>query len=274
MQFNLALTLVRLGRPEQAVPPLQRAASSSDEARYLLGSCYFQLLEHEKAIAALKNLAEGPRAEHVLYMLEESNRMLGHGAEARDAFRQLNRRFPDGAWTHYLLAVAYENQANFDKAIEEYKTALARDPKLPNAAFAIGYVYWRQQQFEAAKPWLKKQLETQPCHALAMFYLGQIARTDQDSAAAAHEFRRAIACDATSAEAHLRLGMTLASMNENEEALRELQRAAKLAPDDATAHYRLAVLYRKLGRNSESKAEYEAVRRIQAKNAPTSVVKR
>ena len=266
-EFNLGLTLVRLGRPEKAVVPLQRVVSNaalSAEARYLLGTCYFQLLEHDKAVAVLKDLPEGPRTEHVLYMLEESNRMLGHAAEARDAFRQLNRRFPDSAWTHYLLAVAYENQPAFDKAIEEYKTALARDPKLPNAAFAIGYLYWRQQDTENAKLWLEKQVEAQPCHALAVFYLGQIARAEQDKAAAEKYFRNSLACDADSVEAHLRLGITLDEMNQNTEALRELKRAVELAPNNATAHYRLALIYRKLGRTKDSEAEYDAVRRIKA----------
>lgn len=271
VQFNLGLTLVRLGQPERAVAPLQRAAANPDvsaEARYVLGTCYFQLQEHEKAIEALTGLSDGPRAEHVLYMLEESNRLLRRNAEAREAFRQLNRRFPDSAWTHYLLAVALENRNELDKAIGEYKAALDRDPHLPNAPFAIGYLYWRQQDAETAKSWLEKQVAAQPCHALAIFYLGQIAQADQDKAEAANHYRRAIACDADSPEAHLRLGATLAEMNQNQEALRELKRAVELAPDNSSAHYRLAVLYKKLGRMEEANAEYVTVQRIKAKETP------
>jgi tetratricopeptide (TPR) repeat protein len=271
LQFNLGLTLLRLGRPEQAAAPLERASSDPDlsaEARHLLGTCYFQLLNHAKVVSVLKGLTDGPRAEHVLYMLEESNRMLGHVAEARDAFRELNRRFPDSAWTHYLMAIAYENQPAVDKAIEEYKAALARDPKLPNAAFAIGYLYWRQQDAESAKSWLEKQVETQPCHALAVFYLGQIARAEQDKAAAEKHYRRAISCDADSVEAHIRLGMTLEDMNQNAEAIVELKRAIELAPENSTAHYRLALVYKKVGRAKDSEAEYEIVRRLKSSEKP------
>lgn len=271
VQFNLGLTLVRSGRPDQALAPLQLAAAdpkTSDEAKYLLGTCYFELMQHEKAAAVLQGLTNGSRAEHVLYMIEESNRMLGRPAQARDAFRELNRRFPDGAWTHYLLGVAYENQAQLDKAIEEYKAALARDPKLPNAAFAIGYIYWRQRDAESAKTFFEKQLESQPCHALSIFYLGQIARADQNAASAATHFRRALACDADSPETHLRLGMTLAEMNQDREALEELKRAVALAPDNPTAHYRLALLYKKLGRAEESRTEYATVRRLRSGKAP------
>jgi tetratricopeptide (TPR) repeat protein len=276
IQFNIGLTLIRSGHPEKAIPILERLANDpalANEARYLIGSSYFQLLDYGKAADVLKDLTEGPRAEHVLYMLEESNRLQGRLAEAREAFRQLNRRFPDSAWTHFLLGVAYENQAELDKAIEEYKTALARDPKLPNGPFAIGYLYWRQHDSETAKSWLENQVAAQPCHALAVFYLGQIARAAQDTAEAAKYYRRSISCDADSPEAHLRLGMTLAEMNQNEEALRELTRAVKLAPENPAGHYRLGLLYKKMGRLKESSVEYETVRRLQEKEGAEPAAK-
>ncbi len=275
-QFNIALTLVRSGQPEKAIPLLEHVAADADlapEARYLIGSSYFQLLDYPKAVDALKDLTGGPRAEHVLYMLEEANRLQGRQAEARDAFRQLNRRFPDSAWTHFLLGVAYENQAELDKAVAEYKTALARDANLPNAPFAVGYLYWRQHDSETAKSWFEKQLAAQPCHALAVFYLGQIARADQDTEGAAKYYRRSISCDADSPEAHLRLGMTLAEMNQNDEALRELTQAVKLAPDNPAGHYRLGLLYKKLGRSKASSAEYDTVRRLQEKQGAEGPVK-
>ena len=269
-QFNLGFELAKSGRPKDAIDHLQRASADpalASESLYLLGACYFQLGRYPNAIASLDGLTNGSRADHVLYMLEESHRLLNHQPEAREAFRQLNRRFPDSAWTHYLLANAYEQQAQYDQAIAEYTAALARDPHLPNAPFAIGYMFWRQQDLDNAKTWFEKELAAQPCHALASFYLGQIARAGQDWTDAAKNFRRSLACDDTSSETHLRLGMTLTELNQDQEALRELRRAAQLAPENPTAHYRLAVLYKKLGRTAESQAEYDTLKRIQSKEA-------
>jgi tetratricopeptide (TPR) repeat protein len=269
IQFNLGLTLARAGRPKDALPPLKIAAADSAlsaEARYLLGGCYFILSDYSPSVEALQGLDQGPRADHVLYLLEESYRRLGRVPEAGEAFRQLNRRFPDSAWTHYLLGNAYEHDARLDQAIEEYKTALARDPVLPNARFSIGYLYWRQQDLDTAKSWFEQELARQPCHDLASFYLGQIARDGQDPKGAAQRYRQSLACEANSAEAHLRLGIALGELNQNAEALGELRRAAELAPDNPAVHYRLGLLYRKLGRTAESQAEYDTVRRLQAKD--------
>jgi tetratricopeptide (TPR) repeat protein len=268
VQFNLGLTLARSGRAKEAILSLERAAAEptiAPEARYLLGTCYFHLADYARTVDAVKDLTDGPRAEHVLYLLEESHRLRGERAEARDAFRQLNRRFPDSAWTHYLVGNAYENQAQYEQAIAEYKTALERDAAMPNVRFAIGYLYWRQQDMDAAKSWFERELTAQPCHALASFYLGQIARAAQDLKTAARQFGQSIACDATSAESHLRLGMTLTEMGRYQEALGELQRAVRLDPDARAPHYRLALLYRQLGRAADSEAEFETIRRIDAK---------
>lgn len=261
------MELLRSGRPKEAIAHLKNAVSDpalSAEARYLLGAAYFSLADYAEAAAELQDLKDGARADHVLFMLEESNRLLNRAKEAREYFVALNRGFPDSPWLHYLLGAAYENQSQPEKALEEYKLALARDPHQPNANFAVGYLYWRQQDYEAAKPWLEKELSNQACHAPAAFYLGEIARTAQDLQTEARFYRMAIECDPEMANAHLRLGIVLAEMNQNRQAVEELLHAAKLDPANPSPHYRLALVYKKLGRAAEARSEYDTVTRLQA----------
>jgi tetratricopeptide (TPR) repeat protein len=261
------LALVQSGHPKDAIDHLKRAASDptlSSEARYLLGVAYFSLADYANAVSELQDLTEGSRADHVLFILEESNRLLARVKEARQYFVKLNRGFPDSPWLHYLLGAAYENQSEPEKALSEYKLALSRDPHQPNASFAIGYLYWRQQDYEAAKPWLEKELSNQACHAPAAFYLGEIARTGLDLQTGARLYRKAIECDPGMANAHLRLGTVLAETNQNQEALQELLRAAELDPQNPAPHYRLALVYKKLGRTTEASSEYDIVSRLQA----------
>ena len=267
VQFNLGLVAIRLGQPRQAIPPLRKAAadpSLAAEAHYLLGAAYFESGEFPEVAAPLAGLENSPHAEHVLFMLEESHRLTHRAAEARQAFHLLNSRFPDSPWVHYLLANAYENQAENEKAIAEYKVALVNAPKLPNANFAIGYLYFQDKDFEQAKPWLRKELTVQSCHTLAYYYLAEIARTGGDAHDAGRQYRRALACDDRNAKAHVGLGILLAGLHRNEEAVRELQHAIRLDPADATPHYRLAVLYRDIGRKAEADAEYARVKKINA----------
>jgi tetratricopeptide (TPR) repeat protein len=267
IQFNIGLSSLRLGQPKQAVPALRLALTDptlTSEAHYLLGAAYFESADYSEVAAELSELRDSSHAEHVLYMLEESYRLTGKVSEAQQMFHQLNSRFPDSPWVHYLMGAVFESQADHEKAIAEYEAALAKNPKLPNANFAIGYIYWQDKAFEKAKPWLNKELSVQPCHALACFYLAETARTNGDPAAAAALYRRSIACEDRNAKTHMGLGIALTALHRNDEAVAEFRRAIDLDPADAAAHYRLALLYRTLGRKAEADAEYERVKKIHA----------
>jgi tetratricopeptide (TPR) repeat protein len=266
VQLNLGLTLIRKGQLEQAIAPLRKAAEDpvlAPEAHFLLGADYFQSGEYAKAVTALDGLENAAHSEQVLYMLEESYRRTAHIEEAKQAFHQLLSRYPDSAWTHYLMGTAFEEQQQLDKAIEEYKQALAKDAAIPNANFAIGYIYWRQQDTENAREWLQREAN-KGCHGLANFYLGEIARGEREEQLAETLYRRALQCDPTSGDAHLRLGIVLADEKHYKEAITQLKQAIRLQPTASSAHYHLAEVYSQTGRSVEAKAEYEKVRQIQA----------
>jgi tetratricopeptide (TPR) repeat protein len=266
IDFNIGLTLVRMGKLNDAIAPLSRAArnpSLAGEAHFLLGASYFENRQYQQAISELATLKDSPHAERSLYMLEESNRLLGHVADAREAFRQLNRKFPNSAWMHFLLATAYENQQKWDDAIKEYQKALETDSAIPNASFAIGYLYWREHNFEASRKWLQKEV-AHGCHALANFYLGEITRADKDIASAERYYRGALKCDGSLADAHVRLGILLSEQKRYAEAIAQLKEAIQIDPASSSPHYHLAALYRKTGQKAEADAEYFKVRQIQA----------
>ena len=271
-QFNLGFELLQKGHLTDALVHLQKSAKDpafSGESRFLLGVDWFELRNYEKAIAELTDLVDSAHAERVLYMLEESNRLMNRQEQARQFFRQLNQRFPDSAWIHFLMATAYENQEQLDKAISEYKQALQKDHSLPNANFAIGYLYWRQQNSEEAKPWFETEVRA-GCHALANFFLGEIARTNTDPQKAEFFYRQSIHCDPSYPDAHLRLGMVLETQHHYSEAIAELKKAVALKPDQSAPHYRLALLYRKTGQTAKAEDEYAQMHRLQAASGADS----
>ncbi len=266
IEFNLGLALVRKARLKEAVAPLQQAAQDPNlaaEAEYALGADYFESKQYEQAIAELRGLENGDRAERVLYMMEESNRRTGRIADAKSAFHQLLTRFPDSAWTHYLMGTAYEDRQELDKAVEEYKLALEKDPRIPNANFAIGYIYWRQQDMDKAGEWLQKETLS-GCHALANYYLGQMAATEDDLPKAEALYRRALQCDPSNSDAHLRLGIVLGRRKRYAEAVGQFKEAIRLDPGGSSAHYHLATVYKQMGRTADAEKEYRTVRQLEA----------
>jgi tetratricopeptide (TPR) repeat protein len=266
IQLNLGLALIRAGKLDDAIAPLENAARDAalaGEAHMLLGADYFESKQYGKAIDELKNLQNNARQDRVFYILEESYRLTGQKAEARDAFHQIITRFPDSGWTHFLLASAYENQQQPEKAIAEYRAAIASDPDIPNARFAIGYLCWRQQDPEHARMWLQYEA-ARGCHSLANYYLGEIARAEKDIARAETLYGRAIACDPSNGDAHLRLGSVLMDQKRYREALVELRKAVELEPGQSAPHYHLGALYRQMGRKADAESEYRKVREIHA----------
>ncbi len=266
IQYNLGLALSHKGRLREAVVPLKKAAADpalAAEARFLLGADYFEDKDYAAAAGELRKLDPSFRRERVLYMLEESSRRAGHLDDAKAAFHELMTSYGDSAWTHYLLGNAYEDQQQGEKAIEEYKQAFGKDPSIPSAQFAIGYLYWRQQDPENARLWLEKEA-AQGCHALANYYLGEMARSDKDLPQAESFYRRSLTCDSANSNAHLRLGMLLEEQKRFAEAAAQLREATRLAPDVSAGHYHLASVYRSLGRQAEAQIEFNKVRQIQA----------
>lgn len=266
IQFNLGLALVQKGQLRSAVAPLERAAQDpalANEAHFLLGADYFEDNKYELAIEELRGLENSEHAERVLYMLEESERRTGKVEEAKATFHNLITKYPDSPWTDYLMANAYEDQKEPEKAIEEYQAALKKDTAIPNANFAIGYIYFRQQDTENAKQWLQKET-AKGCHGLANYYLGEIARGEKNLKQAESFYRRAIECDPTQGDAHLRLGTILGEQKRYPEALAELRQAVHLEPDQSSPHYHLGALYKLMGRTADAEAEYKKVREIQA----------
>jgi tetratricopeptide (TPR) repeat protein len=265
-QLDRGLALIRAGKLAEAIAPLESAAGDpalTGEAHMLLGVDYFESRQYDKAIAALKDLQNTPQQDRVFYMLEESYRLSGQKVEARDAFHQIISRFPNSGWTHLLLGSAYESQQQPEKAIAEYRAAVEKDPAIPNARFAIGYLYWRQQDSEQARTWLQDEAK-RGCHSLANYYLGEIARGDKDTAKAEALYGRAIACDPSNGDAHLRLGSILTDQKRYREALVQLKKAVELEPGQSSSHYHLGALYRQMGRKADAAAEYRKVREIHA----------
>ncbi len=265
IQYNLGLALSRKGKLREAVAPLQKAAADpalAAEARFLLGADYFEEKDYAAAVAELHTLDKSVHRERVLYMLEESSRRTGRLDEAKAAFHELITAYPNSEWTHYLLGNAYEDQQELDKAIDEYKQALKKDPGIPNALFAIGYLYWRQQDPENAREWLEREAAG-GCHGLANYYLGEISRAEKDLPKAEALYRRSLACDSSNSNAHLRLGMLLEERKRFPEAAAQLKEATRLAPDVPSGHYHLASVYRSMGRKQEAQIEFDKVRQIQ-----------
>ncbi len=268
IQYNVGLALFRLGRYQEALAPLERSKAhqpSALPARYLLGIIYFVSARPQACIRELEPLRGDPRfGEHVLYMLVESYRQARNAAEAQKAFAELDARYPDSAFLHKLMGIAYEAQDQDDKALEEFRAAHRKNPQMPEIAFAIGYIQFQHQRWQPARQWLAKELELQPCYARAHHYLGEIAQAEQGWDEAAARYRQALNCDPKLAQSYVGLGTVLERRQRLDEAVKMYREAVRLQPADSQARYKLALALRRAGRLKEAQTEMAKAKELYA----------
>jgi tetratricopeptide (TPR) repeat protein len=172
---------------------------------------------------------------------------------------------PDSVWRHQAAAEAYESQASYVQAIDQYQRVIALDPRRPGIHYRLGRTFLARSReasspddlSEASKDF-QKELQLDSSNANAAYELGDIYRTSGQLKEAQEAFELALKSHPDFEEAHLGLASVLMLLSQPELALPHIQRAIALNHDDAVSWYRLARTEAALGNPAESqKAEAE-----------------
>lgn len=141
-----------------------------------------------------------------------------------------------GAYSAYLegrgLMARDDRVGNIDRAIENFKRAIAQDPNFALAHAALGEAYWLKASKSSADPALL---------ALAL-----------------ENAQRGVALDPSLALAHIKLGEIYGAMGKHKEGIAELQRALELSPGNADATLELADIYNNQNLFPEAERAYRA----------------
>ncbi len=202
---------------------------------------------------------------------------------------------------HYGLGYAYaiqgsggENQASlFEKAANQFESAISLAPDMPLAHFSLGGIYQQQGRLDLASQEMEICLQLNPKHYPAHYKLGEIY-LEQDNAEAALEsfqaalkinrkwgyphygmglahfkrgndntaraaFEEAINRNQKFAPAHFKLGQVLAKERFFEEAWQEYAEGAKYQPYTAEGLYELGVIFAQEGNQEGAISIYQRV---------------
>lgn len=144
---------------------------------------------------------------------------------AAKIFAEMQASFGDKPGIHLEFGSAYANAGYPEKAIPEFKKALAENDTLPGAHYALGAAY--------------------------MLGLGVPAYAE-----AATEFEKELKISPNDYNSHLELGVIYLSQNKLPEAEKELTRAASLDPQNPDPFISLGQLYDQTGKLPEAEAAY------------------
>lgn len=241
---------LQLNRLEEAGAFFKRALALDDRsaaAQYGLGQVALSKRSYAEAVKYLEQaLRLAPGANRLHYALAMAYRGLGELAQAQahlsqsgtvgvrasdpllDGLQDLAR----GARLHLIRGRTALEARRFAEAVEEFRKAIAEQPRSVTAHFNLG---------------------------AALTQTG-------DFAGAIREFEETLRLDPQHPDAHYNLGLLLARADRHEEAIKHLRSAVLALPGDTAARFLLAQELSKTGRSEEAEAELSKVLQAEADN--------
>lgn len=134
------------------------------KAYYKLAQCYEELDDPQNALHQYTAAIEhGPRFLEAYSQLGRLYANLGYLDQAVQVLQgALEVAIPgtaEEASVHHLLGTVFQQQRNFDSAVDEFRAALEVDPGMQDALFSLGWTYSLQNEREEARRFLKKYVD-------------------------------------------------------------------------------------------------------------------
>lgn len=174
-----------------------------------------------------------------------------HGAEAVTHISdQIVTRFGDSAAVHMRIGRMYALSGFPDRAIEEFKKAVARDYKTPDAHYSLGAAYMSNlaRDLPLAKAEFRKELDLHPDDIYSYPQLGYIALRNLDYREAEIDFRHALTANPINAQVFADLGKLYVDTNRPAEAEAAFRKAIALTIDPSQNEYGIERVHYQLGR--------------------------
>jgi tetratricopeptide (TPR) repeat protein len=163
--------------------------------------------------------------------------VLGRTALSRksyeDAISHLQKAistYPEFFDARLLLATAFIDLREWNKAETVLKSALDLKPDNASTVLSLGEVYWRQKRLKDAEETLQAGLKLDDKYWHGYFTLGRLYWEMGDVAKSGAAIGKTLQLKPDFAEAHLLAGNILLRLNQQQRALLEYQEYLKLAP--------------------------------------------
>jgi tetratricopeptide (TPR) repeat protein len=266
IQLNIALVEFRRANYAAAIEPLSaflRDQPDSDQARYLLGLCQIFTEHYADAVDALEPLWPRKSTDVMfLYALDIAAQNAGRRELDEKTLHRMIEVGVDTAEYHLILAKAYLNRQETDKAIAELALASASNPRLPFLHFNSGLAYTRAGDNERAETEFHQDIALEPdlpdnYEQLGLLYL-RLQRTEE----AEKSFRQALRYDQKRATAHLGLTKLYLQQQKYKQALTEADAALKLAPNSQSGHFMRGQSLMREGRRGEGRQELATAQKL------------
>ena len=267
--IDLSIAYFHTSQYAKGIEPLQRAITVNAEnalAHHLLGKTYFMLGEFEQANRelqlALKLNPADYDAEYTLGLCYLKQKDL---PKAKQLYERMAERLGNRPAVRVLIGRAYRETGFLPDSIEEFKKAIALDPKFPRVHYYLGLTYLYKDgaaKLSDAMEEFKIELAANPEEYFANFYLGILYILERKWEPAIALLEKAVRKQPNSPDPYFHLGQAYQGAGRHADAVEVLQKTIALNPSLAhndyqvtTAHFRLGQALMKVGRTAEGQKE-------------------
>lgn len=251
----LGIDYLKLGSLEKAIPVLQQALrldASNQEARRALATCYRMRDNYREAADQFRQLSVLDSDKPEAWF------RLGHDyldLSARLAYRGA-RVHSGSAWGHRFLGDMLAQRARWNDAAQEYRQALAIEPKQPGLHVSLGQAYLQGGKLDQAEAEFHLELQLDSQHEPAWLGLAE-TRLAQGQATPALE---AVGRIWGISPEFLSLQREFPAIELSPELARALLRDLQKASEGAAKHFLLSGLFSALGEAENASGRWAAFR--------------
>ena len=179
---DLAIALFNTGQFKRAIGQLDNALAlnfESTAAYHMRGKCYFMLNEFEKAATDLQRALQlAPRDYDVAYTLALAYLKQGKTARTVEIFDRMVADLGNRPQLRILIGRAYRQTGFLPEAIDEFKKAIALDPRFPRVHYYLGLTYLLKDgaaRLNDAEAEFKLEVAAHPEEFFGNYYLGLVS---------------------------------------------------------------------------------------------------
>ena len=278
--LDLAIAYFDAGQYQKAFVPLRKVLALNSEStggHHMLGKTYFMLGDFPAAVTELGTaLKLAPNDHDVSYTLGLGYLKQRQFAPAKQIYDRLLKQFGDRPQLRIIFGRAYRETGFLPEAIEEFKRAVALDPRFPRAHYYLGLTYLLKDgtdRLNDAREEFKIELAANPEEFFANYYLGVIYGIERRWDLAITFLQKASSIQPNNPDPYFHLGQAYQSQGNHDQAIEVLRKSIALNPQLShndyqvtSAHYRLGQSLLKAGQTEEGNKELQLAAQLKSES--------
>lgn len=154
---------------------------------------------------------------------------------------------PQNAWSYNIRGTCYYNKADYDLAIKDYTQALQIDSTYTQVYTNRGNAYLEKSEYDLAIKDANKALLLNPKNVNAYITRGNAYHNKESNNEAISDYTRAIELDSTMALLYYNRGNTYRRIEDYDKSIKNYSKALELDPKYTNAYNNRGIAYKNLG---------------------------